>query len=122
MNPSGSSSNPVHRVRGDVETKSFSAFDEMLAEIEDEERRMEASLFGSKPKSTQREYLSKKQNEGGVLSSRSSEHSGAIFTTNSTAAKNYARNTTKVICLKWVDRRGMVGHFTGEVNELIQPH
>jgi hypothetical protein len=122
LNPSGSSSNPVHRVRGDVETKSFSAFDEMLAEIEDEERRMEASLFGSKPKSTQREYLSKKQNEGGVLSSRSSEHSGAIFTTNSTAAKNYARNTTKVICLKWVDRRGMVGHFTGEVNELIQPH
>jgi hypothetical protein len=28
---------------------------------------------------------------------------------------------TKVVCLQWVDRRGMVDHFTGDVNEMI-PH
>jgi len=125
----GGSSKPVHRVRGDEEdTKSLNAFDEMLADIEDEERRIESTLFGSKSKSSQRERLFSKQKKGGMLSSRPSEHSLASlatntsFATNATGNRSLARNTTKVICLKWVDRRGMLGHFTGEVNELIQPH
>eukprot|EP00984_Skeletonema_dohrnii_P020767 scaffold10201_cov91-Skeletonema_dohrnii-CCMP3373.AAC.2 len=109
LSKSGMSSKPVHRLRGDEDAKSFDAFDEMLAEIEEEERRLESALFGSKSKSRQREHLLNMQKEGAMQSSRSTNSS-------------LSRHTTKVICLKWVDRRGMVGHFTGEVNSMIQPH
>lgn len=110
----------VHPYRGDRDTKSFDAFDAMLAAIEDEEeRRMESSLFCSKPKSRQREGedLLHKQKERDMPPC-SSEHDFGTHATDSLLV----RNTTKVICLEWVDRRGMVGHFTGEVNSMIQPH
>ena len=94
--------------------KSLDAFDHMLAEIEEEERRMESALFDSKPKSRRREHehLPKMSYKRGV--------------TQDTHPSYYHQSAssppTKVICLKWVDRRGMVGHYTGQVNSMIQPH
>ena len=41
-------------------------------------------------------------------------------TTNSAQAP--PEQATKVICLPWVDRRGLRGNYTGEVNAMIQPH
>ncbi len=89
--------------------KSFDAFDDILAEMEEEERRMESALFGTKQRGVG--HSVKKHVEKYKQSSRSSSSHSSL-----------SKNTTKVICLKWVDRRGMVGHFTGEVNSMIQPH
>ena len=112
VNISGMSSKAVHRSRGDEDAKSFDAFDEMLAEIEEEERRLDSALFGSKSQSRQSEHLLNKRKEGDMHKKRETcNHNSSL-----------SRHTTKVICLKWVDRRGMVGHFTGEVNSMIQPH
>ena len=94
--------------------KSLDAFDHMLAEIEEEERRMESALFDSKPKSRRREH------------DHPSKMSYKRGDTQDTQRSHYHQSAssppTKVICLKWVDRRGMVGHYTGEVNSMIQPH
>jgi len=112
LNFSGTSSKAVYRSRGDEDAKSFDAFDEMLAEIKEEERRMDSALFGSKSKSRQSEHLLNKRKEGDMHKKRETcNHNSSL-----------SRHTTKVICLKWVDRRGMAGHFTGEVNSMIQPH
>jgi len=109
MAVSESTSKPVNRVRREGSVQSFDAFDEMLAEIEEEERRMESVLFKSKPRGVG--HSLKKHEEGDTQPSHSSSSHSSL-----------SRQTAKVICLKWVDRRGMVGHFTGEVNSKIQPH
>lgn len=99
------------RVHGNMResAKSFDAFDDLLAEMEEEERRMDSVLFGSKPRGIG--HSLKKHEKGDKQPSRSSSSLNSL-----------SKQTTKVICLKWVDRRGMVGHYTGEVNLKTQPH
>ena len=116
-----SSKSPNYHIRGEEgDTQSYNAFDDLLKDVEDEERRIESKIFGTyrRQSSTGSSFISK-QKKLEDMDSRSVQNS--VVTTNTTGSGKSSR-PTKVICLQWIDRRGMVGHYTGDVNEMIQPH
>lgn len=119
-NPSATrSKSPSYHIRSEEgDTQSFNVFDDLLKDVEDEERRIESKLFGTyrKQSSTGSSFSKQKRQED--MDSRSVQNSVVSSNTGS----GLSSRPTKVICLQWVDRRGMVGHFTGDVNEMIQPH